>query len=111
MAYVTDADLPSFLPQGVCFPFTVWRFDERNRIVELSRKIFLREALRELEYGESYSVRIAQRGPRGVLVYGERLEGLLAASSGTQTAGQEISVLVARLGSEPKDLELTRPLT
>jgi ribosomal protein S1 len=105
VAFLSDTDLPQFLPAGESFPVTVKRFDDRNRVVEVSRKQFLRGALKELKYGESYSVRIVQSDASSAVVCGERVEGRVI-GAGRRRAGEKIEVFVARLSSEPREVEL-----
>ncbi len=106
LAFVNDNELTNFLPVGESFPVVVKKFDDRHRIIEVSRKEYLRKALESLEYGEVFPVRIAHVSPNRTIATGVALEGRLV-NPGRRSIGEMVNVVIARLGKDPRDVELT----
>ena len=86
-----------FLPDRY-YHFIVKRIDDRFRIVELSRKKYLKEQIKTIKYGQTYTaVAISYEGTK-IFFHGEELEGFAVESmKGKPPLGQICDVIPARI--------------
>ena len=105
--FVRDADLSSLFIPGESLNFLVKRFDEKNRVVELSRKDLFVKAFSDLQYGESYEVRIIRQDRLRTVAGGKRVEGSIVGAKRQHRIGEELTVNIARLGTSARDVEFT----
>ena len=86
----------------------VRRRDDRNRVVELSRRAWLQQSFLSLEYGQAY------RGTLHTLPDGRRLfsSNELEAFAGRPSRGggkaiNDVEVTIARKGANPRETEIS----
>lgn len=103
-AYVTPELLPEVLPRKAKFTFEVKRFDDSHRVIEVSRRRWMRTNHWSLNYGDTYRCRAIPIEKGKVLLYGNELEYVGPASGlGSE---KEIDVIVTRKGVSDRDLEV-----
>ena len=107
LMFVRDADLSSLFAPGESLSFLVKRFDEKNRVVELNRKGLFVKAFSELQYGESYKVRVVKQDRLRAVAGGQRVEGCIVGAERQLRVGEELTVNLARLGTAVRDVEFT----
>ena len=89
------------------YKFFVKRFDEMSKVVELSRKEYLRGEINTLSYGIEYPSRIIS-SRNGYVAIGDHFEGVLVKGDKKRTTNSESSmVIVARIDRIRNYVEVT----
>lgn len=89
--FINGEDIPKYLPKNEIFNFVVERIDEKHQIIELSRKIYLKE-VRQVEVGGEYNVAFAKSEKDKTYFYSNDLEGFIEGQNNHFTPGQNMSV-------------------
>jgi len=87
IAYVENEDIKYFLPIDKSFDFELKRKDNRNKIVELSRKNMVSSDFEELEYGDTIEVEIVKCDNDGAYFYEEEFEGKITETNEKLSSG------------------------
>ena len=101
---VTPALLREVLPKESVFTFVIKRFDDQHRVIELSRRRWLKENHGELEYSKPYSCRSILLENGRALLYGNELE--CRVTSATLGMGELRQVFVTKRGETERDLQV-----
>jgi len=105
---VDEATFERILKIGEKLSFIVRRMDPKGDIVEVSRKEFLKENIKNIELGEEYTVRVVGSQRNGFQVYGDAIEGIIAKNEiKVKSIGEQIQVLVAQIDIEGCSVDLT----
>jgi hypothetical protein len=107
LIFVTPDELSQVMSVGSRHAVVVKRRDDRNRVVELSRRSWLQQSFLSLEYGQAY------RGTLHALPDGRRLfsSNELEAFAGRPSryggkAVKDVEVTIARKGANPRETEI-----
>jgi ribosomal protein S1 len=101
---VTPELLKELMPKSALYTFTIKRFDDVHRVVQISRRRWLQSNYTRLDYGVPYRCRVVSVGGGKILLYGNDLERKVPGSD--LVSGKEIEVFVARKGESERDLDL-----
>jgi ribosomal protein S1 len=91
-SFINDEDIPLYLPLGVRFSFEIERINEKNSIIEVSRKAYLDE-LEEVELGESFPVFFTKSYGGKCYFYSNDLEGYVYCENPQFKSGDEFEVI------------------
>ena len=89
------------------YGFIVKRMDERSRVIELSRKRYLRTEIEKIEYGIVYQAMTIRNIKGRMYVHGDIVEGFVIVPKGSGIGiGEIIDVLPARIDVSSGYVEL-----
>ncbi len=100
IAYVENEDIKYFLPIDKSFDFELKRKDNRNKIVELSRKNMVSSDFEELEYGDTIEVEIVKCDNDGAYFYEEEFEGKITENHEKLSVGMNREVFLINKAGE-----------
>jgi ribosomal protein S1 len=75
VVYIDNEDVKNFLPLEKTFTFELKRRDNKNKIVELSRRNIVSNDFDDLEYGDIVDVEIVKCDTKGAYFYEDKCEG------------------------------------
>lgn len=75
--YIEPKDMGKFFIKGEVYSFAVKKFIENLEIIELSRKVYLRNNLNNLQLNKEYKVNIADIIDKNIYIYCDEFEGKL----------------------------------
>jgi len=106
--FVDERLLPKLLTLGKTFSFIIKRFDDRARIVELSRRQYFHKALSSLRYGEKYSVNVVMIDQKKYYAFSDEMESILSEGvDKIRVTSGIIGVIVARIDYSRKGVEIS----
>jgi small subunit ribosomal protein S1 len=89
IAFLENEDISSFLPLDSEFTFKLKRRDNKNKIIELSRKSVVSSDFSEIEYGDTIDVKIVKRDANGAYFYEDDCEGVITENYDNVSIGEE----------------------
>jgi ribosomal protein S1 len=105
--YVTSEDIGKIFDSTQEYHFLIKRFDERNEVIELTRKKLLKDKESALKYGSVYKGRVVQTDHGLRVAYCDDLEGILVETKGRELRPfQSVEVIVARIDAVKKRVEV-----
>ncbi len=100
IAFIENGDIEKFLPLEKSFRFILKRRDERNKMVELSRKSFLYENTIDLDYGDVIEVEIVKLDKPCAYFYENEIEGKITENFKGLTVGSDVEVFLINKDGE-----------
>jgi len=105
--FIDEKLIHEILDIGKEYKFLVKRFDTKSKVVELSRKEFLRATIGELSYGTEYPAKII-KSRNGYIACGDNFEGVLIEKGRRGMAyPKSCMVIVAGIDRNKNRVELT----
>lgn len=99
IVFIENEDIKNFLPLEMIFEFELKRRDNRNKIVELSRKSIVSNDFEELEYGDTLEIKIVKCSSDGAYFYNDNCEGKITENYERLSVGmQKEAFLINRKG-------------
>jgi ribosomal protein S1 len=107
LVFIDEKLIREILNIGQDYKFLIKRFDEVSKLVELSRKEYLRSAIETLSYGTEYQAKIISSRNR-YIACGDNFEGVLIENSKRRTTYPKSStVILAKIDREGNKVEVT----
>lgn len=101
--YINDDDIAVYLPIGERFHFVLKRYDDRLNIIELSRKIFLKEN-KEVQLGDSYQAYYTKSNKGKNYFYSDYLEGFFVDKNRHFNANETLEVIPVNSNDDEFDI-------
>lgn len=98
--FVDQPLMERILSPGQQYGFVIKRIDNRNRVVELSRKAFLKQKLGQIYYGEEYEATAVCFVKGRLLVCSDEFEGFIVREAGLVAEGSRVRVMPIRIDTE-----------
>jgi len=90
IAFVENEDIPNFLPIDSEFTFKLKRRDNRNKIVEVSRKQVVSNDFNYLEYGDVINVTVVKCDSNAAFFYENESEGIITENHESVSVGDNV---------------------
>ncbi len=98
LAFIENEDVADFLPIDSEFLFELKRLDNRNKIVELTRRSVVSSDFSDLEYGETIDVKIVKCDSDGAYFYEDEYEGIITENFDKLNVGDNKEVYLVSSG-------------
>ena len=98
LAFVENEDIADFLPIDSEFSFELKRLDNRNKIIELTRRSVVSSDFSDLEYGETIDVKIVKCDSDGAYFYEDECEGIITENYDKLNVGDDKEVYLVSQG-------------
>jgi ribosomal protein S1 len=100
IAFLENEDISNFLPLDSEFSFKLKRRDNKNKIIELSRKSVVSSDFSELEYGDTIDVKIVKKDANGAYFYEDDCEGVITENFDNVSIGEDKEVYLINSNGE-----------
>jgi len=94
IAFVDDEDIKRYLPINSEFNFELKRRDNKNKIIEVSRKNIVSSDFSDLEFGDVLEVTIVKKDSKGAYFYENEMEGIISEKFDSVQIGSKIEVFL-----------------
>lgn len=100
IAFVDDEDIKRYLPINSEFNFELKRRDNKNRIIEVSRKNIISSDFSDLEYGDVLEVTVVKKDSNGAYFYENEMEGIISEKFDNIQIGSKVEVYLVNSSGE-----------